>query len=362
MSYIKEIEIKNFRGFKELKIENFGQINLILGRNNCGKTTLLEGLFLTIGISNPLLLENINKLRGIGYKSADDFKFLFHKLRFADIPSFKMKFEDKSERTLELHPRYLLDSKTDSLKNNSDSNFLLSNVSMAATLIEGIDLKFGIKEKHSKLRSFISSFVDSKQGITFNQAKGYQEKLFAVYNSSDNKETNALPRYSEIIKRKKETVVLEAIKKFEPKIKAIFALPDGLYFDHEDFEERIPSNLAGDGVRRFLNIITTVAERNESIILIDEIENGLHYSAHKLLWKNLLSICKEMNIQLFISTHSLETIQHFKETLELDEFTEMREKSKIFSIIHTIKQGIKALNYSYESFKDAIELNNEIRN
>jgi len=362
MSNIKEIEIQNFRGFKDLKIENFGQINLIVGRNNCGKTTLLESLFLTIGISNPLLPDNVNKLRGLGYKSAEDFKFLFHKLKFANTPSFKMKFEDKSERTLELHPRYLSNNKSDNFKKNSDNNLLLSNVSSASPQIEGIDLKFGVKEKHSKLQNFISSFVQSNQGINFVQAKGYQEKLFAVYNSSDNKETNALPRYSEIIKRKKETVVLEAIKKLEPKIKDIFALPDGLYFDHEDFEERIPSNLAGDGVRRFLNIITTVAERNESIILIDEIENGLHYSAHKLLWKNLLSICKEMNIQLFISTHSLETLQHFKETLELEEYADMREKSMIYSIIHTSKQGIKALNYSFEGFKDAIELNNEIRN
>ena len=60
---IKNIEIKQFRGLPGLSLDNFGSINLLLGNNNCGKTTVLEALFLMIGISNPQLSLSINSFR-----------------------------------------------------------------------------------------------------------------------------------------------------------------------------------------------------------------------------------------------------------------------------------------------------------
>ena len=70
MGHIKNIKIENFRGFDKLEISNFGQINLIVGRNNCGKSSLLESIFLSIGMSNPLLP------RFLGVNIKNEFTFI----------------------------------------------------------------------------------------------------------------------------------------------------------------------------------------------------------------------------------------------------------------------------------------------
>ncbi len=61
---LQNLEIRNFRLFDHLKMERLGQINLVGGRNNSGKTTLLEALFLLCGTANPELVLRINTFRG----------------------------------------------------------------------------------------------------------------------------------------------------------------------------------------------------------------------------------------------------------------------------------------------------------
>ena len=73
----KEVEIKSFRGIDYLKLEQFGGVNVFFGKNNCGKTTVLEGIFLLSGMSNPLLPERINMLRNKLAAGLENVKYLF---------------------------------------------------------------------------------------------------------------------------------------------------------------------------------------------------------------------------------------------------------------------------------------------
>jgi AAA15 family ATPase/GTPase len=141
----------------------------------------------------------------------------------------------------------------------------------------------------------------------------------------------------------------------------ILPMPNGIFLGYENMEELIPINLAGDGVRKYINIITTLAEKQNGIVLIDEIENGLHYTAHKLLWESVLQIAETFNIQLFITTHNIETLKYLKETLEKGKFTYLQKETSVFYLAHIQKAGMKAYKYSFEGFSDAIENETEIR-
>ena len=63
---IETFTLKNFRCFRDTSLSPLSRINLITGRNNCGKTSFLEGLFLHLGGTNPELPLNINLFRGVG--------------------------------------------------------------------------------------------------------------------------------------------------------------------------------------------------------------------------------------------------------------------------------------------------------
>ena len=65
------IDIKNFRGFNSIKVDGFGQLNLIVGRNNAGKTALLEALTLAVASVEPEVILTLNKVREISDLGVD---------------------------------------------------------------------------------------------------------------------------------------------------------------------------------------------------------------------------------------------------------------------------------------------------
>lgn len=362
MNKLESIEIKNFRGFDNIKIQGFSPINVFIGKNNSGKSSILEGLFLLIGMSNPILPENVNRMRGLNIRDAEEFRYLFHKLKFDNIPEFKGTFSDETERSLSLYPKFKKGSASEAQAQKIPGEELSTiDASTASPKVTGLELEFALKKRHSQRKTLKSSILFNPPEFIPVQNANYKEELHAVYLTGDSKELNALARFSEIVKRKKGYLIVEALQKIDERIESIHPLPDGLYFSYEGIEELIPSNISGDGVRRYLSIVTTIAEKPDSIILVDEIENGLHYSAHKKLWESIISISKSFNIQLFVTTHNIETLECLKELLEEEENKQYQEDLSVFTVSHTKKAGIKTYKYTFEGFKDAIESETEIR-
>jgi len=367
MVLLDDLRITNFRGFDTLEIDGLSKINLFVGKNNSGKTSVLEALFLLFGMSNPGLPGNINQIRGLNLFSPNQFKYLFHNLKLENKPSFKGKFKDNSERELELN------AISQQQKKNFPSNFpnvypqqknnVATILSSALPISElaGINLKFSQKDKSNQKITRESSVFYDNNGINHLFPNNYEEILFATYISYDRNDLGALARYSEIVKRNENDAILKALQKFDSNIDGIQPLPDGIYFKLKTITELVPSNIMGDGIRRFLNIITAVSEKHNAFVLIDEIENGLHYSAYKVLWKNLISYLQQNEVQLFITTHNIETLESLRVVLEESPYEEMRNYSKVFSISKTAESKYKAYKYSYEEFKNAIENDLELR-
>lgn len=331
---------------------------MLIGKNNSGKSSLLEAIFLLAGMSNPILPENINRIRGLKQKATENLKLLFYRLKLHNQPSFEGTFEDTAKRSLSLKPVYRKAQHQEVIQTISGEE-TTSDATTSHPAMTGLEFKFSIKQKHSKEQNFTNSIQFDPFEIRTNSS--YKEAIAAVYITGSSNESNALLRYSEIVKRKKSDIVLNALQKIDPQIEAIHALPDGLYFNYRNIDELIPSNIAGDGVRKFLNIITTIAEKTNSIVLIDEIENGLHYTAHKSLWESILHLSEDFNVQLFITSHNLETLQCLKELLDQPEQQHHQEKIGIFTLAHTANAGIKTYKYTFNGFKEALNAGTEIR-
>ena len=84
-----------------------------------------------------------------------------------------------------------------------------------------------------------------------------------------------------------------------------------------------------------------------------ERENGLHYSAHKLIWKILLKCIDKHNIQLFVTTHNLECLQSLEAVMQNNE--KVQSLANIYNIAKTKQQGFQVYRYSFDGFKEAIE-------
>lgn len=164
---------------------------------------------------------------------------------------------------------------------------------------------------------------------------------------------------AELIKRKKKDVVLERLVKFDDRINAIETIGLEIFIGFEGMGELLPIGMTGDGLRRYLSIVASSANTTNNIILIDEIDNGLHYSAYKKLWESIFALATDTNKQVFITTHSQETLYQLYQMLE--ENPQYQDAFRLYTIEQTLKKDHQAYKYGYAEFKDACQNDVELR-
>lgn len=80
----------------------------------------------------------------------------------------------------------------------------------------------------------------------------------------------------------------------------------------------IPLRSMGDGINRILTFVLALVNSDNGFLLIDEFENGLHYSIQESLWKLIFRISALFNVQIFVTTHSQDCITAFENVLNQD--------------------------------------------
>lgn len=356
MDGFKNIEIKNFRGIDHLRIEDFSRVNIFLGQNSSGKSSILECLLLLVGMSNPDLPQTINSIRSRSYHSSLlDLGYMFHNYDLKVSPEISSEMFDETKRRLALYLTYVFDEKS-----QSDMPAGQLPTSETKTFLNTLKMVFDI-ESCNKKNSYESSITVNQQGINSNKkpAENYLEKNSAVYLSSDLGGSTPANDLIELAKRKRKDIVTEQLKLFDSRITTWEILNSVAYIGLEGIDQLLAVNMMGDGLRRYLNIVAASANPSNNILLIDEIENGLHYSAYKKLWEALFALAVDTNKQIFVTTHSKETLQKLNQMLE--EHPEYRNEMRLYTLENTLKKGYQAYKYTYEGLNGACENDIELR-
>ena len=344
--HFSDIEIFNFKGIDHLKIEGFRGLNVFVGANNAGKTSILEAIFMLSGMSNPWMPTRINSLHNSSLGTIDGVRFLFHNLDFSNKPLLKAAFGGGIRR-LTFEPV------------TDDGEGALSRVSSSSHYeIKRLRLNFGVDEGDDyPYRSEL--FLNDADKLESSVDPNYAEKINCLFLSADKNDANALANFATLIRRNTKQVVVDALRDFDPSIEAIEALPDGLYIKISGIGELLPVGMAGDGARRMINIVSSIANEDNKIVLIDEFDNGLHYSAHKKMWGAIMKFIMEHEVQLFVTSHNIDCLQGLNKVIE--ECEDFRELANVYDIAKTKVNGYQAYKYSYAELKEAIEKEIEIR-
>jgi AAA15 family ATPase/GTPase len=112
----------------------------------------------------------------------------------------------------------------------------------------------------------------------------------------------------------------------------------------------------GEGIGRLLSIILAIANAKGGTILIDEIENGLHYSVLSNVWKAIADAARRADVQIFATTHSLECIRAAHEAFESSDKYDFR-----YHRLERIKDEIRSVTYDQENLAISDEMNLEMR-
>ncbi len=353
------IEIENFRGISQLKLIDTKQVNLIVGKNNTGKTSVLEAVFLISGISNPQLPFNINTTRGLNFLADQDEAFLiYHKLNYKNPVKIKAKL-DKQVRELLIKPIIQSESQASTVieKDLLTKNILNTVLNNQAT--DGYDYEISITDENKKTEKY--NAIIYPQGLMFQQqiAKGYRETIKCNYVNPSNILLQLPQGLNEIIINKKIDKIIGILNKIDTQIKSISVGTNGLIYCDIGLDKLIPINVMGDGIRRILSLITTINLSKNGIVIIDEIENGFHSETLPILWRAVFMAAKENNVQIFATTHSYECIEAFKDAYHFDK--QENDFARLFRLEKNEKNIFNVSSYDQEMINTATEMNWEIR-
>ena len=355
MDGFKNIEINNFRGIDHLWIDDFSRVNLFLGQNSSGKSSVLECILLLIGMSNPDLPQAINAIRSRSFSNFADLGYMFHNYDMKVKPEVAAELFDETKRHLSLEMTYTFDEK--SQPNVQDGHIPTSETK---TFLNTLRMAFDVESGQNK-NSYECGITVNPQGLISNKrmAEGYLEKNSVAFISSDLAAGNPANDLVELAKRKRKDIVTERLQHFDIRITSLEILNNVAYVGLDGIDQLLTVNMLGDGLRRYLNIVAASANPINNILLIDEIENGLHYSAYKKLWESIFALAVSTNKQVFVTTHSKETLYRLNEMLE--EYTEYRNELSLYTLEQTKLKGHQAYRLPYEGLAEACKNNIEIR-
>lgn len=311
--WLDEITVHKFRGIKDLTLSGLGEVNILVGGNNSGKTSVLEAIST---FARPFdMYEWVNtawrrEIKASRRSNVDALKWLFPWNKDADYDFAT------SEITISGRGRYTV-TKVNTVFNgiyrlsNSNSKYY-AGTEPEEDMESGAELKV-------QLNSSSSSYPTEQIFEIWNtQNKPYpkftQPSLPVITINPITHRSEQIGGISKLIKSKNKSMVIDLLKVFDPGVRDIVlinmpGMRSTIEIDHENFGMTVPVSAFGDGMRRALTFALSIPKAKGGFLLVDEIESAIHVSALQELYTWLVKICQINEIQLFVTTHSLEAVE-----------------------------------------------------
>lgn len=335
---MQSLVIKNYKNFENLALENLANVNLIVGKNNVGKSTLLEAISIVAANGDVYWIKELLEIRGESVrfssnvenrieKEIERFVSLYHN---RDIEAFfhspiEIQVNDSliPDTLIFKLVKYIITTETDNSGLERSVRKFLDETGEPD--IENANAKIG----------FLYLLGDKKSLYTFNgdrfvrpiADKRFPFEYVRTNQISSDKNSDLFDR---LALTPSEKYIIKALQIIEPRIEALNYLKDdaSLYSRKDervpvvvlrDSSKRYRLNSMGDGINRVLTIILALLNCKDGILLIDEFENGLHHSVQSQLWKIIFELSEELHIQIFATTHSEDAIKSFSENAQKDQ-------------------------------------------
>lgn len=368
-------EVENFRSLKHLKLEKLARVNLLVGKNNSGKTSVLEGIYLFTGTNVENWIDYIDYERHL---AMENFSFLFYNFDSERSVSLRARIEP-SRKNINIAKPYNIEVSVSALSVNRLTNALIlpglleeeklyQNPSSQEEPIKAVHIVASSSE--NPLSPFSSQTYsvqqrwmerDLRRGII---KKTLSKPAFGQWIGTSMSMSELYARIEYLQVRKQDKHLNETLRRIDPRI-ANIVLGGGevIYVDlGPSFPDLSPISLLGDGVQRLLAIIAAMAHTTGAIVQIDEIDNGLHYTALRILWQAILYAAREYDVQVIATTHSAEALRHLTWVLDDEEYKDYRDDVAAYTLVRADDDTVRSYRHDYEQLDYALDHGLEVRN
>lgn len=328
---LSTIELENYRRFEKYRLTGLSRVNLLVGKNSCGKSSVLEAVHLLASGGDPAAVATTAWRRGelaAVYDSDSqsparmnlDLVHLFHGHKFQPGAYFTLRSDD--------FPGELTVRVVDS----NDPEFADLETGFRQKLLYPMEIDkerpaLAIRFEGTKHRTAggIPEFPAGIDGTVspdlLTRYLREQDETTAVhFLAPDSLDPRLLaPMWDDALRNRREGEVIEAMRILEPGLVNLFFLSAGgpsqsrglgdILLDFGSPHKRVPIGTHGEGMRRLLALALSLIQARNGVLLVDEIDTGLHYSIMGDVWRLVTEVARRSNVQVFATTHSSDCVR-----------------------------------------------------
>ena len=371
--------VRNFRLFNHLDLPHLRRVNLIAGKNSSGKSALLEAVRLYASHAAPGVLADLVLSRKEYWSpkepgfdepaSGQVLRHLFCGRQFPELNGEGICIGESAEEHCHLTTEAYVPLEGGYVQ-RVPQPVMAKDLPLMGTPLTTKDVKklsddISFRDKYLVLeyKGQTHPLVNLDKRLKDQTRAAPDHSRYAVQvvrpQSADPNELASL--WDKTVLTSLEAEVIAGLQLIERDIKRLS------FVDAEDFRVRIPMvqhrdspeplslQSFGEGILRLFEILLSLVSAKNGILLIDELENGLHYKIHPQVWDLIFRLSEKLNVQIFATTHSWDCIRGFKAAWreDLDAGTFFRLDVKV--------DKVKPTYYDHEVLNDALRLDIEVR-
>lgn len=324
---VTSLQLNGYRGFESYALNDLARVNLLVGKNNSGKTSVLEAIsLLTENGSLPALARSATQRRQQKFWFADnqrnidifDISPIFFGYRMTPNTRFTVT-SNLNQMSMEMVPINKIES--GQLYSDPEIQDVERNIGETAFI--------GLKIVASSLNYPIPIFPITESGFLIYSNQLRQNARWETDCRSRFLSTTPMSPFDirniweKVIRERRETNLIDALRTLEPDIESIHLLPgnwsmDNVLVDRQSGGPRIGIGSFGEGMRRLLDLALALIDSANGVLLIDEIDTGLHWTVMEDLWRFVIGASRRSNVQVFATTHSYDCLKGLASLVEND--------------------------------------------
>jgi AAA15 family ATPase/GTPase len=367
---LQNLRIRGFKGFKDLQLTDLSRVTLVSGKNNVGKTSLLEAIFLFYDTADPGMFFRHLGWRGIDIDLSDAeslFSPLFTDFNMENTLSFEVKDDIYTAKmSIDFNPSRVQKSVTVDISNVGVPPTPIKTDAVTATAYY-MNIRYEVSGRGQEEVAIVLRHTPTNISIQFEPhpvtiipSAILHNVIFFPLRVATNFSEDA-KRFSQLDIKRKIGRVVEFLQVIEPQLTGLTSvmLPQKptVYADVQGMDRKIPVALLGDGMSKLLSIILAIATVKNGIILIDEIDAGIHYSVLPKVWEGIFKAAKDFNCQIIATTHSYECLQAAYDGAS----TAQAEEDFSYIRLENYENKVRAKPYSHAVLGAALEQGWEVR-
>ena len=319
----ESLRIRNYRVFDDLEMSGLHRVNLIAGRNNSGKTSLLEAIFLLAGGGNPRLGANGNAIRAMDFGDAPPnpqtlasvWKSMFHGLDISRPIEISGVHSEHGAMNLAI-----------SLEAWRGAPQIAPGAfagTASSQSLDGKALTFRYRDRRHADKAQVGQIRLAAAGFEANCPDApapFGARVVFPRAGSVQDDADILGK---LRLRKNGDYLLDALRIIEPNLagaEVVFTGGTPMIWGDIGLSELVPLPAMGEGMARLARIVLGISSVPGGVMLIDELETAFHHSGQAKIWKAIARAAERFDTQIFATTHSFECIEKAVEALTPEGF------------------------------------------